>query len=399
MRIATANAYETGIDTLVQRQADLTDAQDRLASGKRVSKASDDPAAAARAEHAQAAILRSDTSQRAVDASKDAMSLTDSALGDAGNLLQQARELMVSAGNATYTDSERLTVADQLKAIRNQLLDVANRTDGAGGYLFGGQGITQKPFADAPGGVRFAATAGQLSTEATTGLPLSTDGSAVWMSAPTGNGVFVTAPGPGVQNAQIDGGTVSNPAALTGANYTVQFTVSGGATTYAILMNGNPTAVTAAPYASGQSITADGMTFAISGTPANGDTFTLAPSTRTQTVFDTLDQAIADLSTPNRTGTQVSQSNAQTLQGLDSVMGGLQSARSMVGAVLNRIDGETNRIADQKLASQTEESAATDLDMVQAISTFQTQQSGYSAALQSYSMVQRLSLFQYLGNG
>jgi len=276
---------------------------------------------------------------------------------------------------------------------------VSNRTDGAGTYLFGGQGVTQKPFLDAPGGVQFTATAGQLATERSTGLPLSSDGRAVWMSAPTGNGVFVTAPGPGVTTAQIDGGQVSNPSAVTGADYTIQFTVSGGATTYAVLMNGNPTAVTAAPYTSGQAITVDGQTFTISGAPANGDTFTLAPSTRAQTVFDTLDQAIADLSTPLRTGTQVAQTNAQALQRIDSVMGNLQSARSMVGAVLNRIDSETDRIADQKLASQTEESAATDLDMVQAVSAFQTQQSGYSAALQSYSMVQRLSLFQYLGNG
>jgi flagellar hook-associated protein 3 FlgL len=399
MRIATANAYDNGIETLQQRQAELTDAQNRLASGKRVAKASDDPAAAARAEHALASIARSDTSQRAVDASQSAMSLTDTALGDAGTLMQQAREALVSAGNASFTDAERQTVANQLKAIRDQLVDVANRTDGAGGYLFAGQGVTQKPFVDAPGGVQFTATAGQLSTERSTSLPLSTDGRAVWMSAPTGNGVFVTSPGPGVKNAQIDVGTVSDPSAITGANYSVQFTVSAGATTYAVLKNGNPTAITAAPYASGQAITVDGMTFAVSGTPANGDTFTIAPSTRSLTVFDALDQAIADLSTPGRTGAQIAQSNSQALQRMDSVMGTAQAARATVGAVLNRIDAETSRIADQKLASQTEESDATDLDMVQAISSFQAQQSGYSAALQSYSMVQRLSLFQYLGNG
>jgi flagellar hook-associated protein 3 FlgL len=399
MRIATANAYDNGIETLQQRQAELTDAQNRLASGKRVAKASDDPAAAARAEHALASIARSDTSQRAVDASQSAMSLTDTALGDAGTLMQQAREALVSAGNASFTDAERQTVANQLKAIRDQLVDVANRTDGAGGYLFAGQGVTQKPFVDAPGGVQFTATAGQLSTERSTSLPLSTDGRAVWMSAPTGNGVFETSPGPGVKNAQIDVGTVSDPSAITGANYSVQFTVSGGATTYAVLKNGNPTAITAAPYASGQAMTVDGMTFAVSGTPANGDTFTIAPSTRSLTVFDALDQAIADLSTPGRTGAQIAQSNSQALQRMDSVMGTAQAARATVGAVLNRIDAETSRIADQKLASQTEESDATDLDMVQAISSFQAKQSGYSAALQSYSMVQRLSLFQYLGNG
>ena len=107
MRIATANAFDTGIDTLTSRQADLSEAQVQLASGKRVAKASDDPAAAARAEHALAGILRSDTSQRAVDAARTAMSQTETALSDAGDLLQQAREAIVAAGNASYGDPER----------------------------------------------------------------------------------------------------------------------------------------------------------------------------------------------------------------------------------------------------------------------------------------------------
>jgi hypothetical protein len=57
--------------------------------------------------------------------------------------------------------------------------------------------------------------------------------------------------------------------------------------------------------------------------------------------------------------------------------------------VLNRIESETGRLADQKLASQTERSNAEDVDMVHAISEFQNKQSGYDAALKSYAMVQR----------
>jgi flagellar hook-associated protein 3 FlgL len=34
--------------------------------------------------------------------------------------------------------------------------------------------------------------------------------------------------------------------------------------------------------------------------------------------------------------------------------------------------------------------------MVEGISKFQNQQSGYEAALKSYAMVQKLSLFQYI---
>lgn len=396
MRLSTASAFDTGIDTLSRRQVDLTDQQARLASGKRIEKASDDPAGAARAEHALASILRSDTSQRSVDASQIAISQTESAMGDANTLLQQARELLVSAGNPSYTDAERQAVGAQLKAVRDQLLDISNRSDGAGTYLFGGQGATQKPFVDAPGGVQFVAAGGQQKTDGTSALPLTTDGSAAWMSARTGNGSFVTSAGAGVTNAQIDNGQVSNPSLLTGGNYDIQFTVSGGVTTYAVMLNGAATAVTAAPYVSGQAISVDGMTFTISGAPANGDQFQIGPSTPTLSVFASLDKAVADLSAINQNGYQHAQANADNLRNLDSVMGTLQSARSLAGTVLNRVDAETGRLASQKLTSQTVRSNAEDIDMVSALSDFQNQQSGYDAALKSYAMVQRLSLFQYL---
>jgi flagellar hook-associated protein 3 FlgL len=110
-----------------------------------------------------------------------------------------------------------------------------------------------------------------------------------------------------------------------------------------------------------------------------------------------MDQAIVDLSTPNRTSSQNTQANWSNIASLDSVMGQLQSARSQVGATLNRADGVTDRLSALKLASQTERSNAESLDMTQAISDFGNQQTGYDAALKTYSMVQKLSLFNYLG--
>jgi flagellar hook-associated protein 3 FlgL len=74
----------------------------------------------------------------------------------------------------------------------------------------------------------------------------------------------------------------------------------------------------------------------------------------------------------------------------------LQEQRALAGETLNRIDGVENRLSSTKLGAQTDRSSAEDLDMVEAISRFQSQQSGYDAALKSYSMVQRMSLFQYL---
>lgn len=399
MRIPTFHTQDAGLETLNARQADMLSLQNQIATGKRVSKPSDDPAAAARAERALAAHTRAVSSQKAVDASRAAMTQAESALGDSGALLQRARELVVASGNASYTDKDRASVAAELEQIRTQLVVVANQTDGTGSYLFGGQGASQAPFVDAPGGVQFAAQSGERRTESPTGLPLSADGRAAFMSANSGNGVFVVSAGAGITGATIDAGRVADPQAITGDSYQLVFSVSATvppATTYAILQNGNPTAVTAAPYVAGQAITFGGISVTVSGTPQTGDTFAVDPSTPTLSAFDMLDRTIAGLRTGGRTGSQVAQATAFALRDLDQVMNTLTAARASAGAALNRIDTETDRIDGQKLAARTERSNAEDVDLVHAYSEFSSKQTSYDAALKSYAMVQRLSLFQYL---
>jgi flagellar hook-associated protein 3 FlgL len=162
MRIATAHAYDTSLEALTKRQRELSDAQLQLTTGKRVNRASDDPAAAAQAERALAKSSRADAGQRAAESSRNMMTFTESALGDAGELLQQVREALVASGNATYSDTERLGVAQRITELRTQLLAVANRSDGATGFLFGGQGSSQPPFVDTSGGVQFRGTTGCL---------------------------------------------------------------------------------------------------------------------------------------------------------------------------------------------------------------------------------------------
>nr|MDQ2736919.1 flagellar hook-associated protein 3 [Pseudomonadota bacterium] len=143
----------------------------------------------------------------------------------------------------------------------------------------------------------------------------------------------------------------------------------------------------------------DGMSVTVSGSPASGDQFQIAPSTPTLSVFDTLDKAISDLSTASKTGSQVAQYTSDDLRNLDSVMNNLQAARGAAGDVLNSIDSVSSRLDAQKLASTSDQSNAQDVDMVHAISDFQNQQNGYDAALKSYATVQHLSLFQYVNGG
>ena len=396
-RISTANQFETGVHTLQQRQSELNRAQQQLTSGKRINKLSDDPSAAAAAERARAAESRAEADQRAIDASRAAVSQVEAAYGDATELLQQARELLVAAGNTSYGPNERRAIAQQISGIRAQLLQVANRGDGAGGFLLSGQGTGGAPFVDAPGGVTYVAAAGTAQTASTEALPLTADGGAAYLAARSGNGVFETGVGSATGTAWIDAGRVTNPGQLTGDPYSVQFSVSGSTTTYSVLRNGAATALTNVPYVGGQAIEIDGMAFTVKGTPANGDNFTVVPSTADLSIFDTLDTAATVLNNTNANLGQLNQAVANGLRDIDAGAAKLDSARAEAGAWLQRLDNVETRVGGQKLLAQDQRSNAEDLDMVHAISDFQLKQTGYDAALRAYSQMQRLSLFNFLG--
>ncbi|MFG6456674.1 flagellar hook-associated protein FlgL [Roseateles sp. BYS96W] len=432
MRLSTANLYDTSIANLQRRQNALQQQQEQLTSGKRVAQASDDPTGAARAERALATIGRVDANQRALEASRNSMTLAESALGDAGELLQQARETLVAAGNGSYSDAERKGLANKLQGLRDQLLAIANRADGAGGYLFSGQGSSSPPFLDQAGGVAYVGVGGQIQTGNMENFQLTVDGRSAWEQAASGNGSFETAPSaivtdpvtgaPSVQlidpgataanggvpvplvNANtgqaasgwIDSGRVTDPSLLTGHNYRLDVTGTAPSQTYTLTDQDLGSIVSAGAFKVGEAIVADGMALTVTGKPADGDAFAVAGSQRSLKLFDALDKAIVDLNTPLRTPTQVSQGNASAVRDIDAAMGNLQSVRTQVGEQLNNLDGTETRLAALKQYSTEERSAAEDLDMVQGISDFQNQQTGYDTALKTYAMVQKMSLFQYL---
>ena len=228
-------------------------------------------------------------------------------------------------------------------------------------------------------------------------MPSTVDGQAIWLSARSGNGVFTTAASPvNAGSGWIDAGTVSDPKALTGGHYDVEVLDNNGVLSISVLHNGLPTAVDNQPYRAGQAITVDGMTLHLKGAPVAGDRFSISPSAPDLDVFEVLDRSIAVLTNPAANPGQIAQAVNAGLRDMDAVMGHMQAARAETGSMLNRLDALDGRNQDRAVWAKSVQADAEDLDMLQAISTFQNQQTGYQAALQSYAMVQRLSLFDYV---
>ena len=94
MRVATANSYDNTIAALNKRQADLTTLQEHISTGKRVQRASDDPVAAVLSETAQNRLSRAEADKRSLEASRTSLTQAESALGEAGELIQDVRDLL-----------------------------------------------------------------------------------------------------------------------------------------------------------------------------------------------------------------------------------------------------------------------------------------------------------------
>ncbi|MEZ5704062.1 MAG: flagellar hook-associated protein FlgL [Burkholderiaceae bacterium] len=404
MRVATANSYDNTINSLSKRQSDLVDQQNRISTGKRVLKASDDPVSAVLSEVVQNRYNRVEADKRALESSRASLTQAEGALGEATGLLQDVRELLVSAGNATYSDRERADIAKEIEGLRERMLGVANQRDSSGRTLFGGLGGSSIPFVEAygptgGGSVRFDGQRGQEAA-GNNALPQSMDGQAIWMQVPRGNGTFVVDLGTGnTGSASADVGKVTNPSALTGQNYSVTFANVAGVTQYTVTNTTTATPVpglTGVPYVDGNAIEFDGMSFVVKGSPSAGDTIDVSTPAAPTDIFQVMQDAIDALRTSGDGARRV-HTVGRSLAELDAGMDRTSQARSQAGAWLNRADATEALLNGRGVAHKTEQSNLEDLDMIQGISDFQAKQTGLQVALQSYAQVQRLSLFQFLG--
>lgn len=395
MRVATANTYDSALDQLYKRQNDMVRQQEQLSSGLRVNRASDDPIAAAQAERAMVRLERIKTDQRALETQRSALASAEAGLGEAIGLMQNAREFVIAAGNAAYTPANRDTLARQLSSLRDQIFAVANRTDSNGVPLFGGLGSAGAPFADIPAGVQFQGAPGQRAAT-TTALPGAMNGQAIWMDVPSGNRTFEVSLGAtNTGGVWTDPGTVLSPALVTGDSYRIDFSVTAGVTTYAVVNTTTATTLTSGqPYTDGAPIQFDGMSIISHGAPANGDTVSTAPSTALN-MFNLLDDTINNIDKASGDN-KLAQGIALSLAQIDTGLERLQAARGQAGDWLNRADSITNAQSARSVALEGDRSRAVDVDMVKAVSEFSKTQTGYQAALQSYAQIQRLSLFNFI---
>ncbi len=100
----------------------------RIATGMKINRASDDPAGLAISERMRASIR--EASRRSMNAMDEIgmVQVADSAMGEIANSVQEIRELSVYASNGTLTAGDRAIIQEQINAQVEHINTVASQT-------------------------------------------------------------------------------------------------------------------------------------------------------------------------------------------------------------------------------------------------------------------------------
>jgi flagellar hook-associated protein 3 FlgL len=395
-RVSTAGMHDAAIQQILAQQAKLSYTQAQVASGKRIQTPADDPIAATQILDLSRARAQIEQYGKNSVAATNRLQMTEGSLSDVSDVLQRVRELAVKANNATNDASSLASIATELRSRVQELQDIANRRDASGGYLFSGYSAQTTPFSRGAAGVSYAGDQGVrlLQIGPDQKVPDSFSGLEVFMDIPESNGTFSTSTGVHTGTGSIDAGQVTNPTAWVPGNYTLRFTTPG---TWDVLDASNAVVATGA-YQEGSTINFNGAQVTVTGTPAAGDTFLIAPA-RKESIFKTLDDLISTLTTGTLDpsgrallNTNVGGSLAQLDQSLSHVI----DLRAEVGARLSMIDAASDSRDSLDVDLQTSLSQMQDLDYAEAISRMNQQMVSLQSAQAAYTRIGKMSLFDYL---
>jgi len=145
MRTTHSMMRTTFLRNLYNNNNVLNTYQNQLSSGKRMSRASDDPIGTVRSIQTRKAISLKEDFQETVKEANDMLTQTESCLSDANTILQRIKELTVMTSSEIYDLSQREAVAAEVEQLRDELIDIGNCSFN-GRFIFAGHNSTNAPF-------------------------------------------------------------------------------------------------------------------------------------------------------------------------------------------------------------------------------------------------------------
>ena len=347
MRINTnINSLRTQ-EYMRQNQAKMSNAMDRLSSGKRINNASDDAAGLAIATRMRA---RESGLNVASNNTQDGMSLirtADSALNSVSNILLRMRDLANQSANGTNTDKNQAALQKEFSALQDQIKYISENTQ------FNDQSLLDSKDPNAPKEIRIQTLD---SNERDKQIVIKLNGASQEAL--------------GIKNLTIDDSTVNIQKHEDIKNVENLFNaLQGNFNNLAGKTTEQEALITAAKNAYTQ-IKSEFTTATVDTTKLDEafDAFDTPPGGKTAadavpTIVEEFGKALADFNKK-----QTKENSLNSIEKIDDALKTIADNRATLGATLNRLDFNVNNLKSQSASMASAASQIEDADMAKEMS-------------------------------
>ncbi len=154
----------------INRNAQVINASlERLGTGRRINRSHEDPPGTVLSMRLQSDILATVGDYRRLEQVMPYIQAADTSLQQSISVLQRARELILRAGSDTVTTDQRLAIANEMRGLRDELVQIAN-TQVGDRFIFSGAAILTKPFTlDSDGNATYQGDSDSLTAKLSSG--------------------------------------------------------------------------------------------------------------------------------------------------------------------------------------------------------------------------------------
>tara|TARA_B100000989_G_scaffold41765_1_gene26598 strand:- start:2254 stop:3192 length:939 start_codon:yes stop_codon:yes gene_type:complete len=125
-------------NALIQNQRTMSQALERLSSGKKINSAADDPAGLAISSRLTSQILGLDQATRNANDAISMVQTADGAMAEVDNMLQRMRELTVQAATGTNTSAELTILNTEFESLEAEIHSISTSTQWNGTNILDG---------------------------------------------------------------------------------------------------------------------------------------------------------------------------------------------------------------------------------------------------------------------
>ena len=153
MRVSTNQFYRVNAEQMQSTQSKVAEIQAKLGSGKQMLHPSEDPGKANLISGLLSAKERQEVYSKNVDAGETRLTAESAVLESMTSIMQRVTQLAVQSSNDTLGASDRDVIATEIKALRDELLNLSNTQDLGGSYIFSGNKTGSPAFVEDANGV------------------------------------------------------------------------------------------------------------------------------------------------------------------------------------------------------------------------------------------------------